>query len=123
MTPASLLAASRDLLEDPAFASVSGWPRAVALLTRQALETAIEQFWTAHPATAGVAACSRKTQLACLPAYLQLDLAREVSYVWAALSNACHYHPYELSPTSTELRGWIETTAALLQTMGNLAPN
>lgn len=122
MTPASLLVAARDLLEDPAFASISGWPRAVALLTRQTLEMAIEQFWNAHPATVGVAACPQKTQLNCLPAYLQPDLAREVSYVWAALSNACHYHPYELSPTSAELSGWIETTAALLETIGGLAP-
>ena len=119
MTPAALLAAARAMLDDPTFASLGGWPRAVALLTRQALEQAIGQFWTTRPATLGVAGCSMKTQLTCLPAYLRPDLAREVSYVWAALSNACHYHPYELSPTSGELSGWIDTTAALLEAMAS----
>ena len=36
-------------------------------------------------------------------------MAERVSYAWAGLSRACHQHPYELSPTSTELLAWIET--------------
>ena len=44
MTPADVLAAARDLLERPAPAGAGGWQRAVALLSRQALEQALEDF-------------------------------------------------------------------------------
>ena len=37
-----------------------------------------------------------------------------VSYAWAGLSRACHQHPYELSPTSVELLGWLGTVEQLL---------
>jgi len=114
MTPADVLAAARDLLERHAPARAGGWQRAVALLTRQALEQGIEEFWATDPATAGLREATMKTQLTCLPEYLRPRLAREISYVWAALSSACHYHPYDLAPTGAELAGWIDTVAALL---------
>jgi hypothetical protein len=53
-----------------------------------------------------------------LPTYLESGLAREVSYAWAALSNACHFHPYDLAPTTAELSGWIDQVAALLERIG-----
>jgi hypothetical protein len=121
VTSTDLLAAARDLLERPTLGSVGGWPRAVALLTRQALETAIEELWQSSPATAGLTACTRKTQLTCLPAYLDPSVAREVGYAWAALSNACHYHPYDLAPTAAELSGWIDSVTRLLVTIGSRA--
>ena len=114
MTPAETLAAARDVLARPQGSGVGGWPRAVALLTRQALEQALEEFWKASPGTAGLVGCSRKTQLACLPSYLDPEVAHQVSYVWAALSAACHYHPYELAPTATQLNGWIDAVGQLL---------
>lgn len=114
MTPADLLTAASDLLERPALARVGGWPRAVALLTRQALEKALEEFWQASPATVRLGDCTMKTQLSCLPTYLEPRLAREVGYIWVALSNACHYHPYDLAPTAAELSGWIDAVATLL---------
>lgn len=122
MTPDDLLAAARDLLERPAFASIGGWPRAVALLTRQALEKALEGFWKASPSTAGLCDCAMKTQLACLPTYLEPGLAREIGYVWATLSSACHYHPYDLAPTAAELIGWIDAVAALLASITVKSP-
>jgi hypothetical protein len=104
MTPADLLTTAMDLLERPALATVGGWPPAVALLTWQALETALEEFWRASPSTAGLCDCTRKTHLICLPTYIDPRLAREIDYVWAALSSACHYHPCDLAPTAAELR-------------------
>ena len=41
-------------------------------------------------------------------------LAERVSYAWAGLSRACHQHPYELSPTSSELLGWLATVEQLI---------
>lgn len=122
MTPADLLATARDLLERPALTSIGGWPRAVALLTRQAIETALDEFWKSSPSTVGLRYCTRKTQLICLPAYLEPPLAREIGYVWAALSNACHYHPYDLAPTATELSGWIDAVATLLASITGKTP-
>jgi len=117
MNAADLLAAARQVLDRPAAATVGVWPRAVALLTRQALEKALDEFWEATPATAGLSQCPRRSQFACLPSYLNADTAREIAYVWSALSEACHYHAYELAPTATELSGWINAVADLMASM------
>ena len=42
----------------------------------------------------------------------QQQLAARIAHTWSALSNACHYHSYELVPTAGELEGWIETVDA-----------
>ena len=119
MTPAEILAAARNLLErtDPTTAGL--WPRATALLARQALEGALDDFWKVR--APGMEQCSMKAQLLCLPYYFQAPktpgpqdrseahLAERVSYAWAGLSGACHQHPYELPPTSAELLGWLGT--------------
>src|SRR5262249_6299561 len=76
----------------------------------------------ASPATAGMHDCTMKTQLTCLPTYLEPRLAREVGYVWAALSSACHYHPYDLAPTAAELDGWIKAVATLIAHISGKSP-
>lgn len=122
MTPTELLAAARALLADESAATAGGWPRMVALLTRQALEGTLSEFWEVRPATAGLSSSTRKSQLACLPFYLDARVAREASYVWAVLSDACHYHAYELAPTAGELTGWIDAVAGLTRSMSPKAP-
>ena len=120
MTPSELLAAARDVLghRDP----IGGWARAVALLARQGLETGLEEFWATRPTTIQLRDCSRKAQFACLPFYLDPELAHETSYVWAALSNACHYHPFDLAPTAAELAGWIDDVARFLAAASGQMP-
>jgi hypothetical protein len=108
-----MIAAARGLLEreDPITAGL--WPRATALLTRQALEAALDALWLRR--ARGVEMCSARAQLICLPAYLRdEELAERVSYTWTALSRACHHHPYELSPTASELLAWIRTVEQLV---------
>jgi hypothetical protein len=123
MTPTELLAAARAALIDKSTGSTGGgWPRMVALLTRQALEKALSEFWAASPETSGVGDCSRKSQLACLPFYLDARAAREAAYIWAALSDACHYHAYELAPTAAELARWINAIDKLIKSMREKAP-
>jgi hypothetical protein len=114
MTPTDLLAAARDIQERPAAATAGLWPRAAAFLARQALEGALAQLWESSPATAGLSRCTTRSQLACLPAVLDASTARQVAYVWAALTAACHHHAYELAPTAAELTGWFETLDELL---------
>lgn len=116
MTTGELLTAAREVLRAPS-ATVGGWPRMVALLTRQALEKALSEFWETRPVTAGLSGCSRKTQFTCLPFYFDARMAWEAAYVWAALSDACHYHAYELAPTAGELTGWLNAVARLAESM------
>ncbi len=87
--------------------------RAVAVLTRQALEAAIAEVWTARRLP--LDACSIRSQLLCLRVYLDDDrLAAQVDQTWGALSSACHHHhPYELAPTAAELHAWLETVAGI----------
>lgn len=67
------------------------------------------------PARPGVEKCSTRAQLLCLAYYLGDEkLAEQTSYAWAGLSRACHQHPYELPPTSTELLGWMAIVEELI---------
>ena len=110
---AEVVMAARRLIErtDPATAGL--WPRATALLARQALEGAMDDLWRVR--APGMEHCSARAQLLCLAHYLgDEELAERVSYAWAGLSRACHQHPYELSPTSAELIGWLTTVDQLV---------
>jgi len=117
MTPADLLTAARAMVERPTTTTAGLWPRAAALLARQSLEAALDQLWESSPETSGLAGCTMRTQLTCLPAYLDPVAAHEISYVWASLSEACHYHPYELAPTAAELASWIHSVGELVSSI------
>ncbi len=116
----SLVTVARDLLEraDPMTAGI--WPRATALLARQALEGALDDLWRLR--APGLEQCSARAQLLCLPSYLPGDeeLAERVSYAWSGLSRACHQHPYELPPTSSELLGWLAAVEQLVARVRSL---
>ena len=91
---------------------VGTWPRASAILGRQALEIALDQFWaTAAP---GVEKASRRAQLICLPEYTDIELVTRVRYAWHGLSDACHHHAYDLPPIESELSGWFNDVDALI---------
>ena len=113
-TPARQLLADVDALLSQASRGTAGlWPRAAALLTRQALEVAIATFWSVK--APGVEACSRKAQLLCLGRYLGDDrLAQRAHVAWGGLSGACHHHVYDLAPTREELQGWRDTVLELV---------
>lgn len=112
---ADLLAHARSLIERQE-ASEGVWPRAVALLTRQVLEEALDRLWLAiHP---GLASASRATQLTCLGLMItDAGLVADVRSAWASLSRACHHHHYELGPTAAELERWILQTEHLVRTL------
>ena len=89
------------------------WPRAAALLARQALEDALDRLWA--DCCPGMKQTSRRTQLFCLGLFVvDEDLIADVRAVWSSLSRACHHHHYELAPTAAELEGWIQQTEHLL---------
>lgn len=110
---------ARGLIEDGE--AMSGvWPRAAALLTRQALEDALDRLWAAgFPC---VEQASRFTQLACLDQILDdRAVISDVRSAWASLSRACHHHHYELAPTAAELERWIQQTERLVKALERVA--
>lgn len=104
-----MLVAARGLLKPDKF-TAGLWPRGVALLTRQALESALDELWRRRAPR--IAAASARAQLLCLSEYLrQGGVAERVRYAWSGLSRACHHHAYELPPTAPELQAWVATVA------------
>ena len=88
------------------------WPRASALLVRQALEESLTGYWVVKGIP--LDRCSTRAQLICLREYLREgDLASRLAHAWAALSRACHHHSYELPPTVEEIKTWMEPVREL----------
>lgn len=109
--PQRLLELADELLSETVPSMEGRWPRAVAILTRQALEMSLDRLWArVYPPVAGA---SMRAQLLCLPTYLDPELAARASVTWSALSRASHQHAYELPPTAEELAGWLEATGEL----------
>ena len=96
-----------DLLERPTSETAGLWPRATAVLARQALERALTDTLSAE--VAGIQKAPVKAQLLCLRIFLEdTTTADEVNLAWWALSRACHHLSYELPPTAAELRALID---------------
>ena len=115
-SPSAPLAEARNLVERPTSGTVGLWPRAAALLTRRALEEALDRLWLRR--APGLERASARAQLACLPEYLgDAALAWEIVFTWSALSNACHHHAYELAPTAAELGQRLDAVSRLIKTL------
>jgi hypothetical protein len=117
-TPAQLLAAARAVERSPAvYAGSSSWARAAAFLARLALEAATDQFWAGlgHD----LSGCSWRTKLLGLGWFTgDAEAAHEVHQTWAALSRACHHHPYEMAPTAAELERWLRQVDGAFVVLG-----
>jgi hypothetical protein len=105
-----LLSGAKRVLADGLGSTTGVWPRACALLTRQALECAIDDYWagTEYPEFAGA---SGRSKLTCLVVVAGADAAGPVAAAWSELSNACHVHAYRLAPTAGELARWIDVVS------------
>jgi hypothetical protein len=105
-TPAEVLAMARALLDRASPETAGLWPRAAALLGRQALEMAVDEYWATRRIP--LESIPTRQQMICLRDYLDdEELAGRVHHAWNALSRACHQHPYELAPTVGELSAWL----------------
>jgi hypothetical protein len=69
----------------------------------------------------GAERCANRPRLLCLREYVPDELAQRPAYLWAALSRACHHHPYELSPTADEIGRWIDDTESVVADLSALA--
>ena len=110
--PIHLVNLARSVMRVPRADLVGTWPRAAAILGRQALEITLDQLWA--QAAPGVENASARAQLTCLPEYIDPELASRIRYSWHVLSAACHYHAYELPPIAAELNGWLDDVEALI---------
>ena len=114
--PSGLLAQARGLVERREPTTAGLWPRATAALTRQALELALGDLWRAR--APGLEQLSLRAQLLCLGEYIRNEqVAASARHAWAALSRACHHHPYEVDPSADELRYWIDTAEEVVATI------
>jgi hypothetical protein len=107
VTTRELLYRAIDLLERPTSGTVGLWPRATAVLARQALERGLTEALSSK--VEGIQRAPIRAQLLCLRILTDdTAMADEVNVAWWALSRACHHLSYELPPTAAELREWID---------------
>jgi hypothetical protein len=112
LTSKALLDHAHAVLDSPAGVLKGRWPRAVALLARQALETSLTELWQKRDVRMGWA--TERAQLLCVhPVLGDAAVAAGATLAWNALSRACHAHPYDLPPTAVELGAWLEAVEGL----------
>lgn len=104
----ALASAARDLMRVESDRTMGLWPRAVALLARQALELAMARLWTV--AAPGLGQTSFRCQLLCVgPMLNDQRLGGRVAATWNVLSMGCHHRAYDLPLTAAELSGALDT--------------
>ena len=114
LTTREILYRASDLLERPTSETVGLWPRATAVLVRQALERGLTEVLSAK--VEGIQRAPVRAQLLCLKTFLDdTATADEVNLAWWALSRACHHLSYELPPTAAELRALIDVVDRFLE--------
>jgi hypothetical protein len=102
----ALVSAARDLIRIDDRRTAGLWPRAAAMLCRQAIEESLEDLWDLR--SPAMRETSTRCQLLCLGDFLhRTELAGRVILTWDGLSRACHVRVYELAPTAEELQSWL----------------
>ena len=95
-----ILASARAVLAGTASVPPAQATRTAALLGRVALERVVTDD------------CSRiglgsrptmRAKLICVRVLVDAERGQLAAVAWAGLSNACHYHAYELAPTANEV--------------------
>jgi hypothetical protein len=94
-----------DLAEEQLTMGGANANRRACWLARSAMEERLDALLTARTIDPGPLASTR-SKLSCLEtAYAdEPGLANGAQYLWSRLSEACHQHAYELSPTYGEVR-------------------
>lgn len=87
--------------------------RMACWLARSAMEETVDQLLAAKGLELGPLASTR-SKLTCLEvAYENTDIAARAQYAWSRLSDACHQHAYELSPTYVETTHLVELVRSI----------
>lgn len=108
----ALVGAARDVMRMDSDGNAGVWPRAAAMLGRQALEAAMRRVW--EVTAPGMEHTKMRPQLLCIGTMLNDDeLGRRVVWASTVLSGACHHSVYDLPLPAAELRTALETVWAL----------
>ena len=121
MTAQGLNEEARLLLQRAQGSYPGVWPRAVALLARQALELAVHEALRRR--APGAERASIRARMLCLPSYVSTATAHDAYFLWGTLSRACHQHPYELAPTAQELEDWLSGVEVVTERIAPVTPN
>lgn len=117
MNVAELLRAALTLLDEPVQDTATVWPLGAAVLTRQAIETTADTFWT--KTVPAMRHATRTEQWLALPSYLgRMPELRAAEYAWSALSEACHHREYDVGLTEPELRAHLRAADAFRLAVG-----
>lgn len=107
------------VLEDPTAHSNRG----ACWIARAALESAVAELLQGRNCNAPDASMRSKLTLLQATSDPEDDLPGRAEYAWSRLSQACHHHAFELSPTASEVRqlmGIVETLVIRSGTASNL---
>lgn len=102
-----LLRDARVVLDRSNAIPVGTWGRAVAVLARQAMERALDDFWrVADPSMVGIR--NTRASFVCLRSAWPGEEAASAYYSWQLLSRACHYQSYDVEPSADEIAGLLD---------------
>lgn len=107
-----LLTADRLLAGDPLGATAAGRLRGASLALRTALEIAVDR--TLDTAVPGLALCTARAKMLCLHGYTEPRTARRAYALWSHLCLGCHYHHYEIGPTTAQVSTWRAEVSELV---------
>lgn len=110
-TPAIGLRHAERLLDGSVGAAGSS-ARLAAFLARQALEDLVDH--RCRVLQVDVPRAKMRSKLVILRSLDSTENADAATVAWNRLSNVCHHHPYELSPTVAEVRHLCGVVAVLL---------
>ncbi|HEX6539400.1 MAG TPA: hypothetical protein VF155_09490 [Candidatus Dormibacteraeota bacterium] len=108
----ALVAAARDVMRVDDASTAGLWPRAAALLGRQALEAAMARVWAIT--APGMELMTARCQILCIGTMLNdPPFGGRVAVAWHTLSGGCHHGAYDLPPAAGELSAALATVWAL----------
>ena len=87
------------------------WPRAAALLARQALEAAMAKLWASNAQAAGMSGSSMRSQVLCLTAYLDPSTASRADIPFRRAQPGLPLSLLRGWSTAAELTGWLDQAA------------
>lgn len=117
MTPSERLDVAQGLLERSGEAMAGLWPRACAVLVRQALEGAVDAVLRER--VPGGQAASWRVKFLCLGRAIGDEgKARELGYVWGRLSEVLHRGGGGLAASEVQLWGWVEVVRGVVDGEG-----
>lgn len=112
MNAAELLGYARRLLDTTPTTTGGNSARLAAVVARQALEYDINVRCAALGFD--LPGVSMRSRLLILRSLDDRDAAERLASLWSQLSECCHQHAYELSPTVPEVRGLCVTLTSLI---------